>query len=439
VGKIIVNLGRTGDLLALLPLLWKDAQSGERPQLMVGKDYAPLLDGVSYVEPIVADVPHTELGKACEAAATMGEYQSAQVNGPVEMIERYTMAASPGARATSFQKEMWRVLGRLNEWDNLYPLVIDRRDAAREAALVEKHLPKSKRRVLLVAASGHSSPFPYRDLLFELLHNRFGKVFTILSLDDIQAERIYDLLALYEKAHLLIAIDSAPLHLAWAMPQLPVMALTADHPSLWHGSSWKPNHVWYCRYRDFPARAVEAMTFIETFKPAPASPRVVLVWNGYENTAPVMDGEFATCPIHPGACGRDSGMRLQDPKRVPYLKDCLRMGLQRAGEGDFVALTRPETHFITGVSEHMRAAEASYAYRIMRGIDGGGGAMWWPKEDLFCASKAWWRARLDQIPDFLFGADDYWSNTLRAIFVRDGAAEITGTVWRAAPNPMAKK
>ena len=45
-----------------------------------------------------------------------------------------------------------------------------------------------------------------------------------------KAERFYDLLALFERAKCLVTVDTAHLHLAYACPTLPVVAIIGANP-----------------------------------------------------------------------------------------------------------------------------------------------------------------------------------------------------------------
>jgi hypothetical protein len=127
-------------------------------------------------------------------------------------------------------------------------------------------------------------------------------------------------------------------------------------------------------------------------------------------------------------CGRDSANTVKDPKRVPYLKDCLRMGLQRAKEDNLVCLIRPDTIFNKDQSGWVRMRkDPSFAYRMTRN---GSGDTFSTIADMFCASKTWWKSRLAEIPDLLFGSDYYWSEALRVLFQKHGAVDVTGACYR---------
>lgn len=436
--KTYILLGRYGDILNLLPLLYQDFLKGERPRLMVAREFADLLEGCSYVETIIYEGPHHELDKAVAIAKASGdEVVVCQTNAPRDVVlaETYKVdAAKPSGGATSFAKESWRVAGRLHEWDNCWPLVIDHRSPEREAQLLADCLPRKagrKKKLMLVSLDGTSSPFPYRQLLMLILNFACGKEYQILELP--KAERIYDLLALYEKASVLIATDSAPLHLAWACRKLPVFALANDAPSLWHGSPWKPNHHWYCRYHDFPERVTEMVKALETLPECSSKADMVHVWSEYETTRK-HESLGEAFPISIGMCGRDSKLVLQDSKRVPYLKDVIRMAMQKVEDETPTLLTRPDTEIIT----KQWSNSPLFAYRITRGET----AKFSPICDWFMAPKSFWKSILPEIPDVFLCGDAMWSQALWSVFVAHGALDATGICQREetpAKTPVESK
>ena len=157
--KLHVQLGRIGDILNILPLC-----NGSR--LMVAKEFAPLLEGVSYVEPVIYDGPHYEIAKAMEFAKSVSkDVVCSQVNGPLpQVLEHvYKPAGRVGAIKTSYQKESWGVAGRIDEWDSLLPLVFDRRNEEREEKLLRDNgfMSKKQKPVILLSLKSHSSPFPF--------------------------------------------------------------------------------------------------------------------------------------------------------------------------------------------------------------------------------------------------------------------------------------
>ena len=387
--KLYIQLGKAGDILNLLPVLYMDAQAGQRSSMLVSKQYAPIFDGVSYCAGIPFDGEPWELERAVTESRAKGwtEILSTQVIGPVEMVKKYTYepVGLTHAVTTSYQKESWRIAGRLHAWDSLPPLLFDKRDAKREAKLMFKIGPVKRKRPILVATQSGSSPFPHEKLLWHLLRREFKDDYRLINLSEITAERFYDLIALFEQAACLIATDSACLHLAWACRDtLPVLALTNDQPLLWRGSSWRPNHVFYCRYGDFPTRALDLLECVKTLHD-PAKPftrtdagRIVHVYNDYDGPhgdwlwqKEYETGRWLSTPIELGACGRDSTFQpISDKKRVPFLKDSLRMGLQRAKEDDVVCITRPDTILNPGMTDVLLNYWPMYCQRMERNGDG---------------------------------------------------------------------
>jgi len=252
-----ILLGRHGDVINLLPLLAEDYAAGKPPAMMVCKEYADVLSGCSYVKPIIFDGEIYQIASAIsQARAVADDIKVCQVLGPRrEVLEHvYKLQGIKETVTDSFQQESWRLAGRKqSDWERQPPLIFDKRDKEAEEALAAKYIGKRKR-TILVNLTGNSSPFAYADLLDELLRLKLGKTFKLVDLSEIKAAHFYDLLGLYDRAHCLISVDTATLHLAHASPKLPVIALTKDTPRYWFGSAWRPQHVCYIRYGDFPDR-----------------------------------------------------------------------------------------------------------------------------------------------------------------------------------------
>lgn len=442
--KVYVQLGLFGDCINILPLLYDDAQRGTRNALMVSKDFASLLDGVSYAERVVYDGPPWELDKAIEQAKTVtNDITVTQLVGPTEIV-RQAVVTRNGVeyRATteSFLKDQWNLAGRLNDWRKQIPLVFDRRNVQREEALIKQWFPKRKKHIL-VAANGTSSPFEFKELLLELIRLRFGRHYNVVDLSNVRAERIYDLLGLFEHpaTHCLVSIDSAPLHLAYAVPKLPVVALVNDRPSLWHGSVWRPNHVCHMRYHDFPKRATEMLRRIADIGDTgcittrTSAPHVIHVWSEYEGerskqVAENCKGEHVIkCPVEIGAVGHDSKnsrvQSLKDQKRFPFVRDVIRLAMLRAKEDDLICLTRSDCWFTdisptspTPAYAHRTTKDAIYLY-------------YHPSVDLFLFTKKWWRDNQAEYPDMVMGKDPYWHRVLKELIVMKGGIELPFSVF----------
>jgi predicted GH43/DUF377 family glycosyl hydrolase len=108
--------------------------------------------------------------------------------------------------------------------------------------------------MVLVAPKGKSAPFEHAECLVEYLKDELPDC-NVVDLSKIQAERVYDLLGLFDYAAILVSIDTMHLHLSRAS-KVPVAALVRDDVP-WKGSPWRPSHVFHCRYSEFMVRAKE--------------------------------------------------------------------------------------------------------------------------------------------------------------------------------------
>jgi predicted GH43/DUF377 family glycosyl hydrolase len=452
--RIYIVLGRAGDILNILPLMLVEYQAGRSSRLMVAKEFAGILEGVKYVDPIIFDGAPHEIDRAVELARTMfKDVMCLQVAGPPEMIKQHTYdpAGQPHAKTESFQKEMWQLAGKLELWRDQPPLVFDNRNAEREKSLLSlKQFGYSNRDWILVAVDGHSSPFPYKKLLIKLLELFFHRrvSFQIIDLSEIKAERLFDLLAVltHRKARMLFASDSAILHLAYAVPTLPVIALTQDKPSLWHGAAWRPNHIFHCRYSDWMNRADEMLERIDVlskdgcvFNPKLASPRIIHTWSQYEVNdenrgrhesakltwepayrLPLKSPRWISTPLEIGAVGRDSTVIWKDHLRFPFVKDAIRNACLRASEDDVIVISRCDTCFSVDITERILNEQLPIFCRRPASNN----------VDLFAFTKKWWRDNQADYPDMSLGLDPHWHRVLAELMRLTGGREVKDLIYR---------
>ena len=438
--KTYIQLAKHGDICNVLPLLHADAQAGQRQRLMVSAKYASILEGVSYVEPCVFQGEPQDISGAVAQAKAIGDpWVCTQIVGPVDQVREYAWKPAGMSQAgyPSFCQDSWAAAGRIKDWNRNLPLIFDQRNKERENALISQYIKPGKANILL-ATESKSSPFRYSPLLVQILSWATRDWANLVRLSDISAPRIYDLLGLFEKALCLITVDSAPLHLARAVPPLPVLAICNDSPALWNGSPWMPQHTWYCRYNDFPNRAVEMIEHISNLYSKPEStPNYPLrVWSEYQTRGQFLNNGYPVLRIFPGQCGRDTGnTAVNDPARLPYLKDVIRMALQKSPDPESrICLTRPGVSTEHPFKQEAQKHEMCYAYRMTVKLDEPC-PTYQPIADLFCATSNKWREVLLESPDYVLNNDYFWSHGLQMIFRSMGAADITGTCYREASPP----
>lgn len=458
--RIYVQTGRLGDCIAFLPVLHSEFKNGQRCALLIAKEFSGVMDGVGYADKIEFDGPIWELDRAmAQAWQLSNNVKCVQLAGPAELVKQhaYQPAGQEVAMTDSFVKEAYKLAGHFQLWKTQPPLIFDRRDKARETELLKGFPPKKK--VILVSAGGTTAPFPYRDLLFKLLKLNFEPKYVVVDLARFQAKYIFDLLALYERAHCLVACDSAPLHLAQAVLDLPVVALANDSPSLWHGAPWRANHISYIRYKDFSSRAVEMLEAIEgigsfgSWKGATQNTtKIVHVWSQYDvvsdnierhETAKLNwqerysdEDNWIACKIDLRAVGKDCKTILKDERPFPPLKDVIRLGTFRAKDSDWILLTRADTCITPRIDFAWPAASDYKPFFARRTLRDDSGDTFHPVADMFCFTKAWWNEHGSKLPDLIMGTDPWWTRCLSQLILQNGGYELPmGTIYRARAKP----
>ena len=267
--KCYVHLGRFGDLMILLPG-WKEEfdRTGKKPIVLVAEEFASLFDGVSYIQPWVEPLMFCADARKAKA---MAEAQFEKVIFP-----RWWDVGAPPAlrnpnkavkvefngkpilvdRDTCHQSSQWYAAEFSNVGIGSWPLVFDRRDLRREADLVKMAFKTSKPK-LLINFKSVSSPFGAVPEVMAAL-NQFRDQFEFVDIGVIKAERIYDLLGLFDRAAILLTVDTSTLHLA-AASQVPCAAITKDG---WRGSIPKGNCVLSVTYETVLARIREITTLV---------------------------------------------------------------------------------------------------------------------------------------------------------------------------------
>jgi hypothetical protein len=153
----------------------------------------------------------------------------------------------PASEWDSYQASQWRYAGfnmqQMMEW----PLVFDRRSASREHSLRNKWFTNQRPKLLVNLSQTGTSPFPHVAQAKALLSS---SRLDVVNLGSVRADRIFDLLGLYDHAEGLVTTDTATLHLA-AASKIPYIALINNGGS---GSIPRGNCIAAIRYAEFPKR-----------------------------------------------------------------------------------------------------------------------------------------------------------------------------------------
>jgi hypothetical protein len=254
--RTFIQLGRAGDVILLMPAMrWLYLNEGVKPRLITSAEFGPILDGVSYVEPVVLDVhwwygmkEATEYAKKFFGGATVVQCHADK--WVVNLQEYPTFMESTHSR-TGVPWEHFTTL----------PMVFDRRSPEREL----KHLPSTNGKPLIaVNMVGFSSPFPHANEMWKILNSVRDRAH-IIDLSTMKLPRIYDLLGLFDRAVGTIHIDTSTLHLAHGSPS-PYIAFTRGG---WATSTPRGNCVLKMEYAEFNKRKLEIVNTIESWLPKP--------------------------------------------------------------------------------------------------------------------------------------------------------------------------
>jgi len=375
--SVFVMLGRYGDICNVLPMLKAEADAGRRPTLVVSKDFADILDGVSYVDRIVWEGAYDQLPDALRWLK-----RSKGIHAPV--VCQFHRHPFDKARLTdSYQREVWRLAGRLAQFEGRSQLLFDNRDAGRERALCWEIVKDrdDNPMIVLVALESASSPIPdeTKKSIMAAIRARFSKAF-VVDLSAIKAERIYDLLSVYEMSSCLVSADTAHLHLS-RDSKVPVVALINDG---WRGSVPNRNVQLALRYSEMTAgrivTAIENSILAEPDKSSPAIDAVVKIYHvvdgfGYKERHRIAEATWGSAQkegietTKMEGYLRDAKTELNDPRALPFLKDILWAGVptDSTGCGDHIVVwSNADIGFAPGIAAVIREHVGQHGCASMR-------------------------------------------------------------------------
>lgn len=460
----IVELGRYGDIVNILPIARHIAEMYDTPHLMVSREFASILEGISYVHPVVVPLRNDQLKEGLKLAHKDFKHViNTQIWGSDWQQERKT---------SSFNRESWRQAGFWHKFDDHSPKWLpyfDRRDKEREAGVIAKVLTMDKPLLLVNVTHSASSPFPQGQDLFSEIAKRFDQRFTLMNCGSLRLSRIYDILGLMEKSAALVSIDTALLHLA-AATGIPIVALVNDKP--WQGSEIRGNCVLRLPYAAATAEAVcaaieKAVTMpnlpivheplakpperylyhvVERHdeKDVPSVPRKQDAWKSWDDL--YRTGNVVPCHLwepYP----RNSKETIKDKRVLPYLKDVLSLGMTQAQPDDIIMFTNDDNPLHPELPDIVRlhcalwgcaCAQRSEFRKPVPSLEQTPDAIAAQGErhmgrDMFAFTKRWLEANWAELPDFILGASD-WDLCLAAMLrlqwgIRSNRQNMEQQIW----------
>jgi hypothetical protein len=380
---LLILLGRAGDCLNVLPAAYALSRKIGRVNWLVGKDYQGTLEGCSYVNAVRWEGGQDSLP---EALRTYGNA------GPI----CFQAWLNPDSRrlTDSYALEQWRLGGMLSEFGS-WPLIMDRQNEARANMLRDRVLSNYRRdRPLIIACvDGVSSPFVKGPTLLAMLR---GLDADVVDLRDVRAERVPDLVALFNAADLLVPIDTMPLHLARAS-SVPTFCLLNDDWNGWRASVPPPQCVAKWTYSEANADLEPIVAAAAAF----ISRSAVVTCNLFDTTSDRGKAARATWPDgwlapKPKRSAKDIG----DARPLPYLRDILAAGLE-AGDGignaDVVIWTNDDCGFTPGALDAIKAHVSRWDFGCVRRDPQHMG------REAFFFRASWLRDNLAKMPDVIMG------------------------------------
>lgn len=404
----VVSLRRSGDIIALLPLLRQFSKTKE-VELVVHSDFMPLLEGVSYVRPL-------EWKGGWEQpldAAKLFHAQNAQVYGQ-------------GVRTppnTNFARHAWELLK--TPWNRYYPLVFDNRNESREAELAERVFTTDKPKILL-KLHGFSSPMQGSQQVRDSIVKTFSETAEVVDLDAVKAERIYDVLGLMDRSDCLVSIDTYAVHLNRSH-RIPTIALV--HGNKWRSSPSVGNVVFRCGYDQVMVSLPKIHNYIRlSLQPDMTNEDMVLAFKEWKPKDPStllrVQKAMATWENlgarQIGWKGGRSSTQMGDPHNLPFFRDMIKMAWD-SGTEDIIVVANNDISFDPKLPDAIRQSCLKYgcywAYRVEqpggktdRGID------------VVAFTRKWWQLHHQFIPDLLFG-HWWWDNIVGRVMEWSGCLE----------------
>ncbi|PYS88169.1 MAG: hypothetical protein DMF62_10495 [Acidobacteria bacterium] len=363
----IVSLGRNGDVINLLPLAYWISQNGGCNWL-IAEEYHSILDGVSYI------TPHSWHGSP-ETLEQAIQFANSSLQNP--LISQVHKNPDRQRLMDSYCKESWRLSGY--KYSTTWPLIFDKRDKLREKQLIDRYIDKSRKNIL-VGTQSISSPFKEANRLIAKIR---GLNANVVDLDNIKAERIYDLIGLYDAADLIVSVDTVHIHLARAC-YTPLIAIINDG---WCGSVTPPQTIKTYRYSDPEPSNILGCIKVTFIKQEVLEPMLVVDVHGKterhkeaRRTWPKYGGTIRTKTVD-----------------VPRFKDVLFWGINNINAmretSGVVIWTNDDVGFFKNTVDKIKAHARKFPFGCSRRDTAHVG------REIFWFRTDWLKAHIDEMPD----------------------------------------
>lgn len=446
----VVQLGRYGDITNILPICLHIYNSYGKPYLMVSRNFAGILDGVSYVEPFIVDLNDNQLLEGLAIANDTFEH--------VVQTQIWGQNYVQDKQCDSYNREMWRMGGFLAEFENkAWMPLFDRMDPPEEALSYLDGRPL----ILTNLTCGASSPFPEGHHILNRVMDRWGKRYQVLEIGTVRLKHVYALLHLIRAAKVMVSIDTVLLHLG-AVTTTPTVALVNVNP--WLGTVPRGHVIDRMTYQqacDRPERVNDAIGEALVIGHADGGPivgptqhgapkrRIFHVVATYEEPSPserkrkqyAVDSwqrlyDQGVIPCYYTDWKR-WGQHIGAKTKLPFLKDTLQVAMEKADWNDIIFYTNDDIVCHPNLPQQLRFYCSLYGAVAGRRCEipfaPPPGPTQSPQDwaaqnknelfthegrDMFAFTKSWLRAHWDEIPDFYIGSTE-WDNCVVIMIRRE--------------------
>jgi hypothetical protein len=238
VNTCILQLGRFGDIINILPLVYATGWP-----IVVAEEFASLAQSIDYAQVIPAPVPAVDF----PAGWRFAQRQFVQICA----TQVYNHTPPDFSLPHGFMEQSYRNAGRHAEFlAGRYDVIpAFKRDEKAEARLRASVLASCRppARPILVCTSGVSSPFRDAALVLATV-KRYALGRPVVDISGVRAEKFVDMLGLLDAAALLVTVDCGMLHLAGAHGKVPYIAYRNNLPGNWYRGYCRGNCVAKCDY-----------------------------------------------------------------------------------------------------------------------------------------------------------------------------------------------
>lgn len=224
--KCFIQLSGPKEQISLLPILQHEFETtGIKPTLMVASDCTAVALAQTFATPFIFPGPPGDLlGAVTLAKKLYSEVISCHPQEPINDFPPHP----------NWQFDQWDRCGKLHLWNKL-PLTLP--------------LPHGKFDItypvddFILYADTDYSEFQHKEELFKALEDTFPS-HQVVRLSATKSCHLFDVLALYDAAELIVCLDNLHLQLTHATTT-PVMALAQDG---WQGAAPSRRFAWFGRY-----------------------------------------------------------------------------------------------------------------------------------------------------------------------------------------------